>query len=107
MLMLRKMTTFLFMSLYYPAMAYSSPTSSSGLVHFHGAIVDPPCQFNWDEEHTETVCWYNGKSLNQSKTIKYQVDSKSPLSLQKHIGTEEIKWVGENKRLGLITITYH
>ncbi|BET97721.1 type 1 fimbrial protein [Xenorhabdus taiwanensis] len=108
MLMLRKMTTFLFMSLsYYPVMAnYSSP-SSSGTIYFHGAIVESPCQLSWDKEHTEMVCWYNGKQLIKEKSIKYQKDSKSPLSIGKNIGTEEIKWIGKNKELGIVTITYH
>ncbi|WP_340618203.1 type 1 fimbrial protein [Xenorhabdus entomophaga] len=105
--MLRKMTTFLFMSLSYPAMAYSPSTSNSGTIHFQGAIVDPPCQFSWDEEHTEMVCWYNGEKITQDKVIEYQKDKKILLSLQKHIGTEEIRWVGEDKKLGIITITYH
>ncbi len=108
MLMLRKMTTFLFMSLsYYPVMANSPSTSGSGTIYFHGAIVEPPCQLSWDKKHTEMVCWYNGKQLTQEKLIKYQKDRKSPLSIEKHIGTEEIKWVGKNKELGIVTITYH
>ncbi|MBI6548212.1 type 1 fimbrial protein [Xenorhabdus lircayensis] len=105
--MLRKMTTFLFMSLSYPSMANSPSISSSGSIYFQGAIVDSPCQFSWDEKHTEMVCWYNGEQLTQDKTIEYQKESNSLLSLQKHIGTEEIRWVGENKKLGIITITYH
>ncbi|MBD2783560.1 type 1 fimbrial protein [Xenorhabdus sp. DI] len=105
--MLRKMTTFLFMSLSYPIMANSPSTSSSGAIYFHGAIVDPPCQFSWDEEHTEMVCWYNGKQLKQDKVIEYQKDRKFPLSIEKHIGKEEIRWVGTNKELGIVIITYH
>ncbi|OTA19632.1 hypothetical protein Xbed_02134 [Xenorhabdus beddingii] len=107
--MLRKMTTFLFMSLSYPAVANSPSTSmpNSGNIHFQGAIVDPPCQFTLDEERTSMVCWYNGERLIQDKTIEYQVDSKDLLSLKKNIGTEEIRWVGENKQLGIMTLTYH
>ncbi|WP_233420846.1 type 1 fimbrial protein [Xenorhabdus nematophila] len=70
--MLRKMTTFLFISLSYPGMVYSLPTSSSGLIHFQGAIVDPPCQFNWEEEHIEMACWYDGEQLKQEKVIEYK-----------------------------------
>ncbi|AYA39899.1 type 1 fimbrial protein [Xenorhabdus nematophila] len=105
--MLRKMTTFLFISLSYPGMVYSLPTSSSGLIHFQGAIVDPPCQFNWEEEHIEMACWYDGEQLKQEKVIEYKKESKSPLSIEKNIGTKEVKWLGENKKLGLITVTYH
>ncbi|PHM75136.1 type 1 fimbrial protein [Xenorhabdus kozodoii] len=109
MLMLRKMTTFLFMSLsYYPVMANSPSASSSGTIYFHGAIVEPPCQLRWNENHhTEVVCWYNGKQLIQEKILEYQKDRKSSLSVGKHIGKEEIKWVGKNKELGIVTITYH
>ncbi|WP_244175580.1 type 1 fimbrial protein [Xenorhabdus vietnamensis] len=107
MLMLRKMTTFLFMSLSYPVMADFSSTSNSGTIYFHGAIVEPPCQISWDENHTEMLCWYNGEQLKKNKTLEYQKDSNSPLSIQKRIGKEEIKWVGEKKELGIITITYH
>ncbi|WP_319926310.1 type 1 fimbrial protein [Xenorhabdus littoralis] len=107
MLMLRKMTTFLFMSLSYPAMANSPSISNSGTIHFSGAIVDPPCQFSWDEEHTEVVCWYNGEQLSQDKKIEYKKDGSSLLSMKKHIGTEEVRWVGKNKKLGIVIITYH
>ncbi|WP_228005671.1 type 1 fimbrial protein [Xenorhabdus sp. BG5] len=108
MRMLRKMMTFLFMSLsYYPVMANSPSSSSSGTIYFHGVIVEPPCQLSWDKAHIEVACWYNGKQLIKEKSIKYQRDSRSPLSIEKHIGTEEIKWVGKNKELGIVTITYH
>ncbi|MDC9605870.1 type 1 fimbrial protein [Xenorhabdus griffiniae] len=108
LLMLRKMTTFLFVSLsYYPVMANSPSSSSSGTIYFHGVIVESPCQLSWDKKHTEMVCWYIGKQLTKEKRLEYQKDSKSPLSMEKHIGTEEIKWVGKNKELGIVTITYH
>ncbi|SFN88392.1 type 1 fimbrial protein [Xenorhabdus japonica] len=107
MLMLRKVTTFLFMSLSYPVMANSPSTSNSGTIYFHGTIVEPPCQFNWDKNYTKMLCWYNGKQFNQEKTIEYQKDNNSPLSMPKYIGKEEIKWIGKNKKLGIITITYH
>ncbi|CDG20942.1 conserved exported protein of unknown function [Xenorhabdus poinarii G6] len=107
MLMLRKMTTFLFMSLSYPVMVNSSSTSYSGTISFYGAIIEPPCQFNWDEKHTEMRCWYSGKPLHKEKTVEYQIDKPSLFSIPKHIGKEEIKWVGKNKKLGIVTITYH
>ncbi|OKP05603.1 hypothetical protein Xedl_00083 [Xenorhabdus eapokensis] len=106
--MLRKMTTFLFMSLsYYPVMANSPSTSSSGTFYFHGTIVESPCQLSWDKEHTEMICWYNGKQLIKKKILEHRKDKKFPLSIEKHIGTEEIKWVGKNKELGIVTVTYH
>ncbi len=41
MLMLRKMTTFLFIPLSYPVMAHDPLSSSFGSLQFHGAIVEP------------------------------------------------------------------
>ncbi len=108
MLMLRKMTTFLFMSLSYsPVMANSPSTSSSRTIYFHGAIVESPCQLSWDKKYAEIICWYNGKQLIKEKMIEYQKDRKSALLIEKHIGKDEIKWVGKNKELGIVTITYH
>ncbi|WP_258086835.1 type 1 fimbrial protein [Xenorhabdus bovienii] len=105
MLMLRKMTTFLFIPLFYPVMAHDPLSSSFGSLQFHGAIVEPPCQFNWGEERTEVACWHNGEQINQDKNLEYQKDSDYPLS--KHIGIEEIRWMEENKKSGIVTITYH
>ncbi|MDC9621894.1 type 1 fimbrial protein [Xenorhabdus sp. XENO-7] len=97
MLMLRKMTTFLCTSLSYPVMAYDLPSSSSGSIQFYGAIVESPCQFNWDEERTELTCWNNGEQINQDKNIEYQKNN--DYLLPKHIGIKEIRWMEENKKL--------
>ncbi|CBJ82014.1 conserved hypothetical protein; putative exported protein [Xenorhabdus bovienii SS-2004] len=103
--MLRKTTTFLFISLSYPVMAHDPPPSSSEFLQFHGAIVEPPCQFNWGKKRTEVAYWHNGEQINQDKKLECQKDSYYPLS--KHIRIEKIRWIEENKKSGIVTITYH
>lgn len=47
--MLRNMTTFLIMSSSHSAMVNSSPVFNSKMLSFHGATIEPSCQFIWNE----------------------------------------------------------
>lgn len=88
------------------AQAKEGNVVSSGTITFVGAIVFPPCETGAVNNSIQTKCWNNqGKEIVTETSIKkLKVGSHE---LPNHRGTQNFKWISEEKKLGLYTVSYN
>lgn len=78
--------------------------ATGGVIHFYGAIVEGPCTVEVADSTAQTQCYRDG----QDYTSKHQLASLESGSkeLPMHLGKSEIKWLDQQKKLGIMTVEY-
>ncbi|PKH24355.1 fimbrial protein [Enterobacterales bacterium CwR94] len=83
--------------------AGSNDTSaSSGIIHFTGAIVESPCSLQQRGNQMVSSCYRNGQTVTTAQAIS----STKNLTLPLNIGTTEMRWLDNERRLGILTAIY-
>jgi type 1 fimbria pilin len=85
-------------------MAAGQAGTTSGVIHFVGAIVESPCLVNVVNSTANTECYRNGKNYTgRQQIVNFNARSKE---LPLDIGTTEMKWIDQQKNLALLTVMY-
>lgn len=78
--------------------------ATGGVIHFYGSIVEGPCTVEVVDSAAKTQCYRDG----QNYTSKHQLATLESGSkeLPMNIGKSEIKWLDQQKKLGIMTLEY-
>lgn len=90
----------------YAANAQERHIIGSGTITFIGAIVAPPCHIGSMEDKIETTCWSDKGQVETVKTSFKKLKT-GTLQLPNHKGTQSFKWIDQDKKLGIYTLTYN
>lgn len=85
-------------------MAASHAGSTGGVIHFYGSIVEGPCVVKVADSTAQTQCYRGG----QNYTSKHQLESleSGRKELPMNLGKSELKWLDQQKKLGIMTLEY-
>ncbi|WP_308737532.1 type 1 fimbrial protein [Serratia fonticola] len=79
--------------------------ATSGVIHFYGAIVEGPCTVKVVDSTAQTQCYRDGQNYtSKHRLASLQSGSKA---LPMNLGKSEIKWLDQQKKLGIMTLEYH
>ncbi|MGI3448161.1 type 1 fimbrial protein [Citrobacter arsenatis] len=84
-----------------PAMAQQITTG--GIIHFRGAIVEPPCDVNTRQQQIELSCIRDGSSRNS--LYNPQQVAMAPQNVQQ-IATVKMHYLNEQKNMAILNIEY-
>lgn len=78
--------------------------ASGGVINFYGSIVEGPCAVEVVDSMAQTQCYRDG----QNYTSKHQLASleKGSKELPMNLGKSEIKWLDQQKKLGIMMLEY-
>ena len=77
----------------------------TGVIHFTGAIVAPPCVVETRGHKVEAQCWSdNGKTKTASIDVT-KLKGKE-IQLPNHKGMQKFNWINKDKKLGIYTVVY-
>lgn len=78
--------------------------ATGGVINFYGSIVEGPCAVEVVDSTAQTQCYRDG----QNYTSKHQLASLESGSkeLPMNLGKSEIKWLDQQKKLGIMTLEY-
>ncbi|WP_337261720.1 MULTISPECIES: type 1 fimbrial protein [unclassified Serratia (in: enterobacteria)] len=85
-------------------MAAGQVGATSGVIHFVGAIVEGPCLVNVVNSSANTQCYRNGQNYTDTQALASFNASSQELPL--NLGTTEMKWVDQQKKLAIMTVVY-
>lgn len=79
-------------------------TQFGGIIRFEGMIVEDGCDFSNQGQKLQSSCYRNGEAL----TSQYSMveTSASPRSLPGNLGTTQVRWLDNTRRLGIVTVNY-
>lgn len=78
---------------------------SSGVIHFTGTIVAPPCTVEAVVNKVETKCW-NDNGTEKTTSIDIRKLKGQEVLLPNLKGTQQFNWINKDKTLGIYTIKY-
>ncbi|CAI1523964.1 type 1 fimbrial protein [Serratia fonticola] len=85
-------------------MAASHAGSTGGVITFVGAIVEGPCTVDVSNSTANTQCYRNGHNyIGTQRLASFDASSKE---LPLNIGTTEMRWVDQQKKLAIMTVIY-
>ena len=86
------------------AVAGNGAVSNSGVIHFHGTIVDGGCDINPQKnDKLEMSCFDTGKTITNTAYLNTSLQHKLPLNR----GTTELRWIDHSKKTGILTVSYN
>ncbi|WP_025120608.1 MULTISPECIES: type 1 fimbrial protein [unclassified Serratia (in: enterobacteria)] len=78
--------------------------ATGGVINFYGSIVEGPCSVEVADSTAKTQCYRDGKNYtSQHSLANWDGSSKE---LPRKLGKSEIKWLDEQKKLGILTLEY-
>lgn len=78
--------------------------ATGGIIHFSGSIVEGPCTVNVVDTTAKTACYRNGQNYQATRNL-INVDASSN-ELPLNLGTSEVKWLDQQKKLAIMTLEY-
>ncbi|MBW5406085.1 type 1 fimbrial protein [Morganella morganii] len=96
----------LLMSSFAPA-TESKGRSVSGVIIFHGAIVEGPCTMAFQTNDISSSCYRSGmkKERLTTRTITRNTRSVSDL-IPASMGEAKLHWLDDSKRLAMVVVSY-
>lgn len=85
------------------AEAQSQSVISGGTIRFTGMIVEGPCDISYSSQAATMDCMRNGKNLQQTRRF---TNGDGARVLPANLGTTEMRWLDDQRRLGIMTIQY-
>ncbi|MGQ8773789.1 type 1 fimbrial protein [Serratia sp. NA_112.1] len=84
--------------------AASYAGTTGGVIRFVGSIVENPCTVNIADSTAKTECYRNGRYYQDQQTLsKFDATRKE---LPMNLGSIEMKWVDQQKKLAIMTVVY-
>lgn len=82
----------------------ASHAGSTGVINFVGAIVEGPCTVDVSNSTANTQCYRNGQNYTGTQRLaSFDANSKE---LPLNIGTTQMRWVDQQKKLAIMTVVY-
>lgn len=85
----------------------SKNRSVSGVITFHGAIVEGPCTMNFQTNDISSRCYRSGmkKERQVTRTITRNSRSVSDL-IPANMGEAKLHWIDDSKQLAMVVVSY-
>ncbi|RUT65258.1 hypothetical protein CKG00_01740 [Morganella morganii] len=85
----------------------SKTRSVSGVITFHGAIVEGPCAMDFKTNDISSRCYRSGmkKERLTTRTITRNTRSVSDL-IPANMGEAKLHWIDNNKQLAMVVVSY-
>ncbi|EGT3624305.1 hypothetical protein OA40_16820 [Morganella morganii] len=89
------------------AAAESESRSVSGVITFHGAIVEGPCTMDFNINDISSRCYRSGMKKEQlnTQTITRNTRSVSDL-IPANMGEAKLHWLDSRKQLAMVVVSY-
>ncbi|TQI81307.1 hypothetical protein FHU10_3784 [Serratia fonticola] len=101
---MKSLRLFLIAGMLFSWMAASQADVTGGVIRFSGTIVEGPCRVNVVNAIANTECYRNGQNYKATQALdKVSFDRKE---LPMNIGTSQMKWINQQKKLAIITLEY-
>ncbi len=84
--------------------AASYAGTTGGVVHFVGSIVESPCTMSFSNSTVNTQCYRNGQQYQGQQTLSNFDTTRKELPM--NLGSTEMKWVDQQKKLAVMTVVY-
>ena len=78
--------------------------TTGGVIHFVGSVVESPCSVEVAGSTANTQCYRNGQHYQGQQTLSHFDVSRKELPL--NLGTTEMQWVDQQKKLAVMTVVY-
>lgn len=75
--------------------------SNSGVIHFEGAIVDPPCDVQVEHNQLSSSCYRDGQNLITRSAISGEQ------AIPASFGQSEMSWLNSEHTQGILTASYN
>ncbi|WP_431221746.1 type 1 fimbrial protein [Serratia sp. L9] len=101
---MKSLRLFLIAGMLFSWMAASHAGVAGGVINFSGSIVEGPCTVNVVNSTASTECYRNGQNYRATQTLaNIDVGSKE---LPMNLGTSQVKWINQQKKLAIMTVEY-
>ncbi|CAI0698589.1 Uncharacterised protein [Serratia entomophila] len=84
--------------------AVSQAGGNGGVIRFVGSIVESPCTVSIADSKAKTQCYRNGQRYQAQQTLSTFDATRKELPL--NLGTTEMKWADQQKKLAIMTVVY-
>ena len=95
---------FLIVGILFSWTAASHAGTTGGVIRFVGSIVESPCAVNVTDSTANTQCYRNGQHYQGQQALSKFDDTRKELPL--NLGTTEMRWVDQQKKLAVMTVVY-
>lgn len=95
---------FLIVGMLFSWTAVSHAGVAGGVIRFVGSIVESPCTVNIADSKANTQCYRNGQRYQAQQVLSGFDATRKELPL--NLGTTEMKWVDQQKKLAVMTVVY-
>lgn len=102
---MNKIIAILFFGFCTSGMTQAAVNSSSGTIHFTGAIVAGACTFDTAKTSVTSQCYRQGKTISQTKTI--DSNNLPNFSLPRALGQVTTRHINNNPHLAVMTVSYN
>ncbi|WP_156322226.1 hypothetical protein [Winslowiella iniecta] len=86
------------------AVAGNGAASDSGVIHFHGAIVDGGCDINPQTDfQLKMSCSQKGKTSTNTAPLNVSQQHELPFNR----GTTQFRWIDHSKKMAVLTVSYN
>ncbi|SRR5471032_2057150 len=100
-----RLAMILFFGLFTSGMTQAVVGSSSGTIHFYGAIVEDACSISSSQDNVTTHCYRDGKNIVQTQTL---ASGNLPnFTLPKSLGHVTTQHIKNNPHLAIMTVNYN
>ncbi|CAI0717180.1 type 1 fimbrial protein [Serratia quinivorans] len=84
--------------------AASYAGTTGGVIRFVGSIVESPCTVSIADSTAKTQCYRNGQHYQGQQTLSKFDATRKELPL--NLGSTEMTWVDQQKKLAVMTVVY-
>ena len=87
--------------------AESKGQSASGVIIFHGAIVEGPCTMDFQTNDIRSRCYRSGMKKERLNTQTITRDTRSVSDLiPANMGDAKLHWLDDSKQLAMVVVSY-
>ncbi|WP_199257273.1 type 1 fimbrial protein [Pantoea sp. BAV 3049] len=76
--------------------------SSSGIIEFRGAIVEPGCDMELQQNQITSSCYRDGKTRTTVSSLKGKREF-----IPTNVGKSDIRWLDQHQKQGIMTVSYN
>ncbi|GBU13730.1 hypothetical protein AwEntero_23310 [Enterobacterales bacterium] len=100
-----RLAMILFFGLFTSGMTQAAAGTSSGTIHFYGAIVEDACSINSNQNNVTTHCYRDGKNIVQTQSLA--TGGLPNFTLPKALGQVTTRYVNNDPHLAVVTVSYN
>lgn len=83
--------------------SFGAASAADGTIHFHGQVVESPCEYQSGQRQVNVTCYHNGRSEVETVPLNAMLQGKADANNQ---GMATMHWIDKNKKTAILTVAY-